>query len=108
MRKIFHNGPGRVSFGINSDGNEVKLALAFCGPNDQFTRKRANLILNKRLDHKGPSRSVFKMRSNDPMKVFKHFMRVVHEMGPRYDDSRDHVNALKYVARNFASSPMFT
>lgn len=81
MRKIFHSGPNKVSFAVDSEDGRIRVALAFCGPRDQFTRKKANLILNRRLDHDGESRNVFELRSGaGPMEVFKVFMNTIHNL----------------------------
>lgn len=52
-RMIFHNADNRVSVGVDVDEDgRVYMALSICHPRDQFTRARANLILNGRLNRR--------------------------------------------------------
>lgn len=46
----FDIGPGRVTAAIRADDKEAEIGLAFCSPEDQFSRKRGRLIAEGRLN----------------------------------------------------------
>lgn len=104
MRKIFHNGTNGVSFGMDVDGRSVRLAFAFCNPQDQFRRKTANVILNNRLDHPWPSNNVVDFEAQEPMEVFKFFIGAIYSGISEEEGkvrSRRRVDRIKTILSNF-------
>jgi len=63
---VFHNTEDKVSLGIDyaKDGT-VTGALAICSPKDQFSKKKAQLILRNRLKTKRYSTLTFPMGKYD-------------------------------------------
>lgn len=49
---VYHNTDDEVSLGVELDEGVVTGALAICSPKDQFSKKKAQLILRNRLDKK--------------------------------------------------------
>ena len=51
LRSIYHRANARISVGVDIDEDGiVRAAIAACHRNDEFTRRRANDMLNGRLN----------------------------------------------------------